>query len=541
MNPIKESYHIPLILLVSFLVFFPHLDVLYISIMEARNFDVAREMLHHDNWIFTTMNGEPRYEKPPLPTWITALFGKMFGLQDLWILRLPAAMIATLLSVFMYKLGLALKLSKSHAFNATLIYLSTFYIILTARSGTWDIFAHCFIIIGLYFLTHYFNKDTKVGLNAVLAGLFFGLSFMSKGPVSHYVLLLPFVVAYIWVFGFASWRYKWKWGVVMLLVFLVVALWWPLMIFFLDKELAHNTINEETQAWTDRNVRPFFYYWSFTFQSGLWMFMSLFALFYRYLSKRVENPKMYLFSVIWTLGALILLSIIPEKKTRYLLPALIPLAYTTSFYVQFVINNMPTIKEKWAKFPTYLTFGGLSILSVITPIVFLLILYKKLAGFWIWFALLSVSFFIIAILIYKFISKDKVREPFYLSILLIVAAVNFGYPLVRITYTNADYAALEPRLEILQKEQLPIYYFENGSAELVWSLGKRYPLIIKNGKSSIPEGEHIVILDKGVDSEFKELFSGRKVEFMEAVDTNISPKHGHNYKDRKIAMIYKVY
>lgn len=42
-----------------------------VSIMEARNFITAREMITDGNWLLTTMNGLPRYEKPPLPTWLT--------------------------------------------------------------------------------------------------------------------------------------------------------------------------------------------------------------------------------------------------------------------------------------------------------------------------------------------------------------------------------------------------------------------------------------------------------------------------------------
>ena len=86
---IPAKYHIPLILGISLFLFLPHLDVLYENIMEARNFNTAREMLEHNNWVLTTMNGEPRYEKPPLPTWLTAISGAIFGLDQIWALRLP--------------------------------------------------------------------------------------------------------------------------------------------------------------------------------------------------------------------------------------------------------------------------------------------------------------------------------------------------------------------------------------------------------------------------------------------------------------------
>lgn len=41
--------------------------------MEARNMVTAREMVHDGNWLVPTMNGDLRLEKPPLPTWLTAV------------------------------------------------------------------------------------------------------------------------------------------------------------------------------------------------------------------------------------------------------------------------------------------------------------------------------------------------------------------------------------------------------------------------------------------------------------------------------------
>ena len=70
--PKLEKNHILLLVLTSLSIFFVNLDAIYINIMEARNFITAREMITDGNWIFTTLNAEPRYQKPPLPTWLTA-------------------------------------------------------------------------------------------------------------------------------------------------------------------------------------------------------------------------------------------------------------------------------------------------------------------------------------------------------------------------------------------------------------------------------------------------------------------------------------
>ncbi|MEH6408789.1 MAG: glycosyltransferase family 39 protein, partial [Leeuwenhoekiella sp.] len=134
---IPAKYHIPLLILVCLCLFFPHLDLLYANIMEARNFNTAREMLHYNNWIFTTMNGEPRYEKPPLPTWLAAFSGAIFGITKIWALRLPSAIISTLMTVSLYKLGVRFLNNKEQSFNASLILATSFYILFSGRNGTW--------------------------------------------------------------------------------------------------------------------------------------------------------------------------------------------------------------------------------------------------------------------------------------------------------------------------------------------------------------------------------------------------------------------
>ena len=78
------------IIALVFLMLLPNLEVPNITIMEARNFITAREMVDDGNWILTTMNGEPRYQKPPLPTWLSAVFGLKLGSDSLFGLRFPA-------------------------------------------------------------------------------------------------------------------------------------------------------------------------------------------------------------------------------------------------------------------------------------------------------------------------------------------------------------------------------------------------------------------------------------------------------------------
>ena len=66
-----KNYPILAICLLIAIMLFPNLDSLQVSIMEARNFITAREMLNNDHWLLTTMNTVARYQKPPLPAWFS--------------------------------------------------------------------------------------------------------------------------------------------------------------------------------------------------------------------------------------------------------------------------------------------------------------------------------------------------------------------------------------------------------------------------------------------------------------------------------------
>ena len=106
MKPHKK--HLFFLLLASVAIFTSHLDITFVDIMESRNFITAREMLRNGNWIHTTMNLEPRYEKPPLPTWMTAASASVFGLDSIAGLRLPAALMAIFLVFTSYFFGIKL-------------------------------------------------------------------------------------------------------------------------------------------------------------------------------------------------------------------------------------------------------------------------------------------------------------------------------------------------------------------------------------------------------------------------------------------------
>lgn len=179
---LKDNYFL-LLLIVCFAIFFVNLDAIFVNIMEARNFATAREMINLDHWIFTTLNNEPRYEKPPLPTWLTAIAMMLFGMKNLIAARLPAAVMGSIVSIFLYKLGFKFTNNSKYAFISGLIGATSFYILFSGRDGQWDIHTHGWMIMAIYFLFQIFQDSGNTMKNAVLSGIFIGCSFLSKGGI----------------------------------------------------------------------------------------------------------------------------------------------------------------------------------------------------------------------------------------------------------------------------------------------------------------------------------------------------------------------
>ncbi len=105
--------------------FFFNLGVLPVSIMEARNFNVAREMLTETNWLLTTMNAIPRYEKPPFPAWFTTMFSQ-FNIKSVFFISITHEYRCDFWSYFSYYLFKSLAQTKKVALIASLVLATSF-------------------------------------------------------------------------------------------------------------------------------------------------------------------------------------------------------------------------------------------------------------------------------------------------------------------------------------------------------------------------------------------------------------------------------
>ena len=533
---LKDNY-LHLLILICIAIFFVNLDVLPVNIMEARNFITAREMIDFNHWIFTTINSQPRYEKPPLPTWLTAISMYFLGMKSLFALRLPAAIMGSLTVIFIYKIGFKLSAHRKFAFISGLIAATSFYILYSGRDGQWDIHTHAWMVMAIYVIYNLLNETgTKFKYrNAAIAGLFIGCSFLSKGPVSMYTLLLPFLVSYGIVYKYRNFGNKWKSFLVMFLIAIIISASWSLYVYYFDTTAVTRITSKETGRWLDYNVRPFYYYWSFVIQSGIWTIPAFVGLIYPYLKNRVFNKQGYKFTFLWTISAVVLLSIIPEKKSRYLLPVLIPLALNTAFYIEYLFRRFDMLpkRERWI---VYINFGIIAGIGLISPLLGFVYLREEMPLIWPWFLMASLCLISIGFLMIYYLKLKKIKSVFYLSIWFIVSIIFFGFPILKKLEINPAYKSIDLVHRHREKNDLPVFEYRSFTPELIWEYGKPIRVLWNGNNYEIPGAAKFLLLNSPEDFEsIQKTFSGYSIQKID--DINMNPM-GTRFRERLYRNLY---
>ena len=513
---IEKHPFVALFITVS-LMLFTHLNLLDVSIMEARNFISAREMISDNNWLLPTLNGEPRYQKPPLPTWITAVFGMIFGIKNIYALRFPAMFMVFVLAIEIYFLSNKLVPKKQLSLINALIAVTSFYIFAIPIEEPWDIYTHTFMLGGLYFLFLFFKDEKYVWKNAILGGILIGFSIMSKGPVSLYALLLPFIISYGIAYKFENLKRKIIPLILFIFLFLLIGYWWYVYVKIKDPNTLSTIVQKETGNWASYHIKPFYYYWDFFIQSGIWTIPAFVSLIYPYLKNKVIDLKAYKFTWLWTIIAVILVSLIPEKKPRYLMPVLIPLSLNTGFYIFYLIQNFKDSKSLKITLPAYFNFSLIAVISILLPAGIYFATPKDSISFWPYYALTAVCSLLIGIAIITNLLKKKIKNVFYLNVAFMVSLLLFGSPLIKTIMTNKNYNSIE---KLSSKTNYPVYFYNGLSAELIWSYGKKIKIITADTSINEIENKFYLAVKKSDILSAKQKFSRYTFQQIDVYNNN---------------------
>lgn len=491
----KEEWLLALICCFSF---FMNNQVLLPDIMESRNLVTAYEMAYEGNWLLPTMNGEWRLEKPPLPTWIAACVEIVFP-DQLSIQRDMAGLFAVLLVVFFYKLARLVYGDKRFAFLSAVILCTCHSVALMGRTVSWDIYCHAFMMGAIYYLTKIFRSDTGHWKNACLAGLCMGLSFMSKGPVSFYTLLLPFLFAYGCVFKFNLDANKAKVLLPMVIIGSLIATGWYVYLYVEQGEVLKAVINKETTSWISYNVRPWYYYWNFFLETGIWSLLSITSLFLPLCFKGGSKRKEYFFFGVWLVVTVLLLSLFPEKKKRYLFPAMIPASFLMG-YLLLLWENRLCLSEIFSlnKFFFRLNAMALAVMTMLLPFMVFYWVYRP--GYMSLGALGAVACLSMLFVFFFLFSALRLRSSlFILGGALLFETATVFLPSTRCLVNNPERKSIAELRQMETLNNLPFHYNQRDHLriELVYAARKKIRPLDTNCIDSVRKALPCVLLTHG--------------------------------------------
>ena len=467
----KQTQQLFILFVICLCAFFVHLDSAFPDIMEMRNFTTAREMITEGNWWYTTLNLEPRLEKPPLPTWITAWSVLLFGdLDNLFALRLPGAIISTFMVFFFYGFVKEQTKEKYLPFVAASVLATSLMIVQMGRTNSWDIYTHAFMMGSLWQFMVGINRKKIAPI--IYSMLFMGLSVFSKGPVSLYALWIPFIIAFGVGFGGKELMKHWKKLTFILIGGLIIGFAWNIYMYLNQPEITEYVLNKETNSWASRHVKSAFFYLSFPIYIGVWLPFLVAFFFYKLSKPLVDKIGNYKFAISWIIATIVLLSVIPTKKERYLLPAIIPMAFAVSYFVYGVYKKIKqdslSIYERFVlKLFTYILAGVTLIGSLV-----LIILFKETVDYTTIISFVIVGILgIIGIILLRNFSFEKL---FFIPIgIVCVICIGATPKLVQWSYGYDEFKSLAEIQKIEELKELPIYIeWEVFDPKVVWLVGK---------------------------------------------------------------------
>lgn len=153
------------------------------------------EMLDSGNYLSTTLNGEPRYDKPILIYWLQAASVSVFGKRE-FAFRLPSALAATLWLLVIYHYTFAFTRERSAALLAAGSVALSLMSSIIGHAAIADALLNLWIALAMLDIYRHYREPERGRLLRVY--LWMGLGFLTKGPIAVALPLVVSAVFFVW-------------------------------------------------------------------------------------------------------------------------------------------------------------------------------------------------------------------------------------------------------------------------------------------------------------------------------------------------------
>lgn len=307
------------------------------NITEAKQAEIARQILVRSNWITPVYNGEIYFDKPILLHWLMAFGFSMLGVNE-WAVRLPSAIASTILILTTWLFTSKFQNQRTAVLTATILLANPLTLFL-GRTGQHDMLMTCFMAIALY--CWYWAYSTGQRWSYFSFFIFLALAVLSKGPLAF---ILCSLIIGIFLTCVGRWREQWKamphgWG---LALFGGITLPWYILVIkengweFIHQAFIYNNVDRFLTPNLNQ-VGPWYYYLPVILVGlSTWaVFLPTLLIRQTGMRSRVlqrwrqgsPTEQLNLFMGIWALVVLVFMSLSATKLPWYIYPAFPALAY----------------------------------------------------------------------------------------------------------------------------------------------------------------------------------------------------------------------
>jgi len=150
----------------------------------------TREMLESGYWLSTTLNGQPRFDKPILIYWLQAASVSVFGLNE-FALRLPSALAALGWFAAIWAFA-APRLGHDAARLAAWVGATSLGVLMIGRAATADAVLNLLLALSLFDAWRHLEGGGRAPLLRMYALI--GLGVLTKGPIA---VLVPMAATFL--------------------------------------------------------------------------------------------------------------------------------------------------------------------------------------------------------------------------------------------------------------------------------------------------------------------------------------------------------
>lgn len=303
---------------------------------EAIYANVSREILNTKNWFVLHHQGKPWFDKPPLYMWSTALFYKVFGVNE-FSTRLTSGLfgIACIGLIYIYVSKIA---NKEAAIISSLMLLAMPHFIHFSKQGTMDVAISFFILLIIYLFWRGQERDEFL----FASGLFIGIAYLMKGFAAF---LAPMIIVMYALFSKNAGLLLNKKFLLGALIGFLIIFFWHLNLYFqcgpeaIKDYFGFHIIKRATQV-VQEHSGGINYYQKVVFNKNKpWAAAAFLSLPYMLWLLIRKKDKSALLILIWVAIMYLFYSAVKTKLHWYIMPVYPALAFSTGILLARFFKN----------------------------------------------------------------------------------------------------------------------------------------------------------------------------------------------------------